>query len=947
MKTLNLIVALMLLAFVQGMAQTPQDKLPVDPETRVGTLDNGLTYYIRHNEEPKNQVCFHIAQKVGSMQEEEDQRGLAHFLEHMAFNGLEHFPGGRMIKFLEENGIKFGAELNAYTSLERTVYRIDNVPTDKGEFLIDSCLQILADWSGGVLLEDEEIDKERGVIKSEYLMTNSAQQRMLDSILPPVMSDTKYAHRMPIGLMSVVENFPYDALRAYYRKWYHPSYQGIIVVGDIDVDKIEQKIKGMFSKFTNPENYAPIEEVQIPDNDKPIFATASDKEQQNTEIEIYFKYDRFPKEQKSTYAFIPYDFVESFVSEMSYNRMNDLSKKADSPLLGAYCSPYKYVFASTKNAFLMSGNAKPGRELEAYKYMLREAIRIAKYGFSDDEFERAKAEILSSYESRYQERDKQDNSYYVNKCISNFTENDPLMSIADDYAIAQQMVSNITLDIANQFVSSLISTDGRNLVAFNMSPIADGQFQFSQNIYQTATQEVLSESIEPLVQNKNTEPLIRKDPKPGKIKKVTVDNLTGCRVLTLSNGATVYTKKTDFKDDEILFYAHSYGGTSLYDAAEQHNLSFLATVMGSVGLGSYSSTDLSRYLAGRNVWVEPRVSLIEDEMDGSSVRKDLAYMMQLVYCYFRQPGSCEEDFKTMQQRIRQYIVTSSLDPKNVFGDSVSAVRYKNNPRSMKLTPEQVGKMDFGRMQAIYKERFAEASDFTFHFVGSFDEKTLDSLICKYIASLPGSKKRETFRKHTNDFDTNYVMYNSVLQMETPESQVIKYYTLQNVDYNLRNELTFSVISQILNQRYFRVIREENSIAYHSGCAMYLYPNEETGKADLTLKAANPLKAEYANRANEMMDSIMQAAIDKGFDQVELDKVRSFMIKNHTESLRDNNTWIGYMNKLYDYKADYISDYDAIINSLTIEGLQKSLNDFINASFKHTYMLLPKGVQQVE
>ncbi len=946
MKTPNLIIVLMLLSIAGAIAQNPQDPLPVDPGYRVGRLDNGLTYYIRHNEEPKNQVCFHIAQKVGSMQEEENQRGLAHFLEHMAFNGSEHFPGGRMIKFLEENGIKFGAELNAYTSMEKTVYRIDNVPTNKGGFLIDSCLQILADWSGGVLLQDDEIDKERGVIKSEYLMRNSAQMRMLDSILPDLMSRTKYAYRMPIGLMSVVENFPYDDLRDYYRKWYHPSYQGIIVVGDIDVDDIEAKIKAMFSKFTNPENYAQIEPVMVPYNDEPIFATASDKEQRNTEIEIFFKYPRFPKDQKCTYAYLPYDFVESLASAMAYYRFDELAKKADSPLLYGYSSPSQYVYATTLDAFVTAGSAKPGRELEAYKFLLRESLRMAKYGFSDDEFQRTKAEILASFESRYMERDKQPNSYYVNQCISNFLENDRLTSIADDYEFAKQMLDMIPLEAVNRFVSERISTNGSNMAAFNMSPISDDQFYFTKDIYKTATQEVFAEDIEPMVQKKMTEPLIMKEPKAGKIKKVSLDKLTGARILTLSNGATVYTKKTDFKDDEILFYAHSYGGTSLYDAAEEHNLRYVDGIMANVGLGNYSRTDLRKYLAGRNVYVQPRVSLIEDEMDGNSVKKDLPYMFQLIYCYFAQPGHSTEDFQTLQQQIRQSIITSSLDPKSNFNDTVAAIRYNHNPRNSKLTPSQVDMMDFQRIQQIYKERFAEASDFTFHFVGSFDEATLDSLICKYIASLPGSKKRETFRKHTNDFNTGSVNSSTTLKMETPESQVIKYYTLQNVDYSLSNDLTFSVISQILNNRYFRVIREEQSIAYHSGCAMYLYPNEEPGKADLTLKASNPLKAEYAHRANQLMDSIMQSAIDKGFDQDELDKVRSFMIKNHEESLRQNGTWLNYMNKFFDYHADYISDFETIINSLTTDGLRKSLEEFVNASFKHTYILLPEGVEQV-
>lgn len=946
MKYLHLLLVLMVLPAVL-MAQNPQDNLPVDPGYRIGVLDNGLTYYIRHNEEPKDQCCFYIAQKVGSMQEEENQRGLAHLLEHMAFNGSEHFPGGRLIKFLEENGIKFGAELNAYTSLERTVYNIDNVPTNKGEFLIDSCLQILADWSGGVSLLDEEIDKERGVVKSEYIMRNSATMRMYDSILPAVMSDTRYAYRMPIGLMDVVENCPYDALRDYYKKWYHPSYQGIIVVGDIDVDKMENKIKALFSKYRNPDNYAPIVPCVVPDNDAPIFATARDKEHRNTDIEIYFKYDQFPKEKRNTYGYVFSKLTMDLISIMSENRMEELTKKADSPFLYAYAGASEFVLSSYNDAFIFYAQSKPGRELDSYKALLREAVRMSKFGFSHDEFSRAKAQVMAASEAHYKERDKQKNSFYVNSCVNNFLENHHLMSIADDYELRCKLINEVSLDAINKFVSLCISTTGKNMVAFNMSPVNDDQFYFSQDIYRAATQEVFAESIEPLVENKVDGPLIAKLPKAGKITSSSIDNLTGARILKLSNGATVYTKHTDFKDDDIIFFAHSLGGLSLYDAAEERNLKYLDYIMSHVGVGKYSQTDLQKYMAGHIVNLGAFVTLTNEGFSGNCVNKDLDCLMQLVYCGFRTPGSNAEDFRLIQQQIHQAISTSSLDPKSVFRDSLSAFRYNFNPRSLPLSVSDVDNMDFSRMQYIYKERFANAGDFQFFFVGSFDEATLDSLICKYIASLPSSKKRETFRKHTMDINNKYVLNCMEEKMQTPESQVIKYYTVQNVDYTLRNQITFSVISQILSNRYLKTIREDASIAYHSSCRMYFYPNEEPGKADLTLNPQNPLKPEYANRANIMMDSIMTDAVDNGFNQAELDNVRAFMIKNHEEMLRNNSFWLDKLKDHFVNNADFLSDFSEIINSLDVDGLQKSLKDFINSSFVHTYMLIPEGVVQVE
>ncbi len=945
MKTLNLIVALCVMLPLASWAQT--EPLPVDPAYRIGQLENGLTYYIRHNEYPENQCCFYIAQKVGSMQEEEDQRGLAHLLEHMAFNGTEHFPGGRLIKFLEENGIKFGAELNAYTSLEETVYNIDAVPTNKGEALLDSCLQILADWSGGVSLLDEEIDKERGVVKSEYLMRNSASQRMLESMLETIMSGSKYAFRMPIGLMDVVENCPYEALRSYYKKWYHPSYQGIIVVGDIDVDKMEQKIKQMFSKFTNPENYAPIVQEVVPDNDEPIFATAKDKEQKNTDIYLFFKYNRFPKELQLTFSYPPYDLMESFVSYMAYNRVDELCKKPESPVLQAYASPEDYILSSNNGAFNVFGRAKPGKELESYKMLLREAIRMSKYGFTPDEFNRAKLEIMSSLQSQYEERNKVENSTYVNECVEHYLRSKPIMSIADGYELYTKMIDQITLDDVNKLAASFINTTGKNLVAFNYSPEADGQFYFSNDIYKTATQEVLAEDIQPMVDNTKLVPLIKKLPKAGSIVYKDCDPLTGARILKLSNGAVVYTKKTDYKDNEIIFAAHSFGGSSLYEVGEERNLKYLDYIMSNVGLSNQSQTSVEKHLAGRNVSLSASVNLLSEGLSGQSVNKDIESLFTLIHCYFRYPGSNVADFQNIQQQIRQQISTASLDPRSALSDSIQAIRYNHNPRNMRLTVEDVDRMDFKRMCSIYKERFADPGDFTFYFVGSFDEAELDKLICKYIASIKGGKKKETFRTHTMDFNTEYVFCCTEREMATPESRIQKYYTLQNVDYNLCNMVTYSIVSQILDQRYFKAIREESSIAYHSGCRMYFYPSETNGKADLTFVASNPLKPEYANVANRMMDSIMTAALDKGFTQDELDNVRAFMVKNHTENLRVNNYWLTMMQRKFVYGGDFISDFDSIINGIDTDMLHEALKTFINASFTHTYMLLPEGVVQVE
>ena len=454
-------------AFAQQMPP-----VPVDPKVRMGKLDNGLTYYIRQNNYPEGQANFYIAQKVGSVLEEDNQRGLAHFLEHMCFNGTEKFPGNGVIKYLEGIGVKFGADLNAYTSIDETVYNIDNVPVSVAG-AIDSCLWILHDWAGALLLEGDDIDKERGVIHEEWRQRNNAQQRMLEQLLPTLYpGGNRYGHRMPIGTMEVVDNFPYQALRDYYEKWYRPDQQGIVVVGDVNVDEVEAKIKSIFADLTMPEN--PAERVYYPiaDNKEPIIALAKDKEQQYGIVYIFNKHEAIPAEVKGNMQYLIIDYAKAMFASMMGSRMDELAMQPDAPFVEGFVNDEDYFLSKTKGAVSGAIIPKEGQMKEATALLYREMLRARRHGFTESEYVRARAEYLTNLESAYNERAKVKSRSYCQQYVRHFIDNEPIPGIENEYALMNQLAPNLPVDFVNQLVQSLMSDS--NLVVMAMLPEKEG-----------------------------------------------------------------------------------------------------------------------------------------------------------------------------------------------------------------------------------------------------------------------------------------------------------------------------------------------------------------------------------------------------------------------------------------------------------------------------------------
>ena len=562
MKSLmkKIVFSVLLMNFVMyGWAQGQMPQLPIDPNVRIGKLDNGLTYYIRHNELPQHQADYYIAQKVGSILEEETQRGLAHFLEHMCFNGTQHFPGKGIINYLETIGVKFGENLNAYTSIDETVYNISNVPTTR-EGIADSCLLILRDWADGLTLDPKEIDSERGVIHEEWRTRQGAMMRMYETILPEIYPDSKYGHRLPIGLMSVVDNFPHQALRDYYEKWYRPDQQGIIVVGDIDVDLIEAKIKRTFADIKMPENPAERVYFPVPDVNKTIVGLAKDKEQQMTQILTMFKHEAIKPEEKRNIEYLVIDYMKEMISTMLNDRLSELTQRANPPYLNSGSGDGNYMLSKTKDAFTVFAASKDDGIDTAFVTVLREVKRMEDFGFTASEYVRAKANFLRSLEKRYNERNKTQNANYVREYVRNFLDGEPIPGVENEYTLYNQIVPNIPLEAINQFIPALVNDS--NMVVVLFMPEKESMNYPTKDHIGDLINEVKTETLTAYQDKVSDEPLLKDKPLSGKIVK-TEEGKFGSKILTLSNGVRVIVKTTDFKADEISMKAFSPGKTPM------------------------------------------------------------------------------------------------------------------------------------------------------------------------------------------------------------------------------------------------------------------------------------------------------------------------------------------------------------------------------------------------
>ena len=920
-KKLFSMMLLMLMAFsYNAMMAQQMPPIPVDEAVRIGKLDNGLTYYIRQNNYPEHRANFYIAQRVGAMQEEDDQNGLAHFLEHMAFNGSEHFngEGNGILDYTRSLGLSFGGDLNAYTSYTQTVYHINDVPCRR-QSALDSCLLILRDWSHGLQLTDEEIEKERGVIHEEWRMGQGPGERMRNRQMETLFPGSKYAKRNIIGLMEIVDNFPPQVLRDYYDKWYRPDNQAIIIVGDVDVDHTEAKIKELFNDLPKPApDAAQVVKFPVPDNEEPIVAIDKDKEQQYSTVSVMFKHDPIEDEDKGTINYIIDGYVKSLIYSMFASRFSEKVQEPDCPYLQAYAYDGGYMSANTKAAFTMSCTPKEGMVEAATEAMVTEATRALKYGFTATEFARAQDKYMSFLEQWYNQRDKVYNDSYGSDYCSHFLSNEPIPSVEQYYTIMSQIAPMIQVEHINRYLPELIRQDDKNLVVVNYNQEKDDAVYPTKEGLLAAINAARNADIAPYVDNVKQEPLISKLPKKGKIVKERENTTFGYKELELSNGARVILKPTDFKQDEIILNSFQRGGKSLYGEEDWMNLYLLSAINNVTGLGEFSSTELSKALAGKQVWASLGVSNLLDGVNGSSTVKDLETMFQLVYLKFTAINKDEKKFNQYMSQMESMLKNKDLQPESALSDSMQYIMSNYNWRSKPVRVEDLQQVNLDRMVQIARERTANAANYTFTIIGSFDEATVRPLIEQYIASLPAKKGVKSNWKDDVTTPKGECIKHFTHKMETPKYyEVVVWHDDEVIPYSLENSIKANILGQILTRIYLQKIREDSGAAYSvfaQGSS-----SRDGDRNSTAVFAICPVKPEFKDEALRIINEEMVNACTT-IDPVALKEAQENMLKDFATNIKENYYWRSVIQSYLIYGLDEHTGYEDLVKAQTPESI---------------------------
>lgn len=924
--SLLIVVAFGINSFAQMMA------LPMDPNVRYGKLDNGMTYYIRHNEKPENRADFYIAQKVGSVLEEENQRGLAHFLEHMAFNGTTNLPGMTLRNYLQSRGIKFGENLNAYTAIDETVYMVTNVQTDLPG-LVDTCLLILHDWSSFIALEDAEIDNERGVILEEERTTGGANRRVMEQLLPKMYPGSPYGERLPIGTKEVIANFKYDELRDYYKKWYRPDLQGLIIVGDIDVDAIEARIKEMFADIPAPVNPAKRTQFMIEDNEEPIVAIATDPELTSYQISMYHKADAFPDSLKNDVSYWMSMYLINLVADMQNNRLQELAQKPNPPFVYGYSYYGNYYVSPTKDSWTNVVVAKDGATIEeAITAIVAETKRMQEFGFTTAEYERAKADFLKYVESAYNERNNTENEKHVDACLDHFLHNEPMMDIETEYQLYQQIIPNLPLESINAMVKGIIAEN--NLVMTLMAPEKEGEVLPTEEELLAMYNNAKSVEVEAYEEEVFDGPIVPKLRKAGKVVAATTNDVLGTTEWTLSNGMKVIYKQTTFKDDEIRMSAYSEGGLTALPQDDPYTLQVLGDIITLGGVGNFSSIDLPKVLAGKKVSVSPYISTYSEGMSGSCSPKDLETMLQLVYLYFTAPRADEEVFQSTMERTKAMLKNMELNPMITISDTLNKVMYNNHPLTVRMKAEDYDKVDYAKAMEMYKDRFADPNNFTFVFVGNIDVKTFRPLVEQYLASLKKSKRSENWKNiglAVND--DNYVTHYRK-EMQDPKTSVYMIYN-GDMEYNLYNDTYMDVLSDVLDIVYTKSIREEQGGTYGVGVMGSINNRPEN---DFRFLIAFDTNDEVYATLMDIAKAGLKDIAENGPRQEDLSKVLENKLKKRTEELQENKFWTNTIVSAKRDNIDFVTEYENIIKGITVESLADFAKQIVNGNLKEVVQL---------
>ncbi|NOU60396.1 M16 family metallopeptidase [Marinifilum caeruleilacunae] len=908
-------------------------ELPLDPNVRTGKLENGLTYYVRHNEEPKDRASFYIVQNVGAILENDDQNGLAHFLEHMAFNGTENFPGKGVLNYLEKYGVAFGRNINAYTNVDETVYNLSNIPTSN-ENLLDSALLVLHDWSNYLSLEGEEIDSERGVIREEWRTRRSGGMRAYLEQSKVIYKGSKYAKRDVIGSLDVINNFDHKVIRDFYHDWYRTDLQAIIVVGDIDAEKFEQKIKEMFAHIPAVEN--PKERVyyDVPGNKEAIVGIITDPEVSNYKFDIFYKHKATPFKEKNL-QYYRNSIIENLHSSILGNRLNELLQKGNAPFINAFGAYYNR--ARKMDVYHNSVTLKEDNLLGGIETFLKEIERANKHGVVATELERAKTEMLSRVEKQYKDRNKQNNDRLVRGYTRHYLVNEPAPGIEFEFEAMKKLLPGITAEEVNAFSKKWMTKE--NIIITFTAPEKEGVELPSEEQLLAVVDKVKKAELKPYVDKVITEPLIAETPKAGNVSKEAKLDAFEATEWTLANGAKVVVKKTDFKENEIRMQAFSTGGNSLYAVEDLASAEMAGGFIANFGLGKFDQTSLQKLLTGKSVRVAPYISELSEGFNGNSSVKDFETMLQLLHMYFVAPRFDNDAFTALKGRYKAYVANMGTDVNKAFRDSVSTTTTDHHPRTILFNTKMIESLDLETMKRVYQERFVDASDFTFVFVGNIDIAKAKPMIETYIGSIKDIDREENWKDNGVDYPEKDTYNHFSRAMETPKTTI--HIDLHgDIKYTRENRIMMNVVSELLDKRYTDVIREQEGGTYGVGVRAYVdkFPREEYNL--IVRFDTDPAKAD---KLKGIVYDEIQALFTKGIKEDDLVEAKKNFVKEYQENLRKNGYWINAINRYYRYDESVMSveDYEKMINSISKEKVEKFAKKYFTKPGKVEVVMSPK------
>lgn len=908
-----------------------QDQLPIDHQVKIGKLKNGLTYYIRQNGKPENRVELRLAINAGSLLENDDQQGLAHFLEHMCFNGTENFEKNDLVSYLQSIGVKFGADLNAYTSFDETVYILP-VPTDKPG-IVDSAFMILSDWAGRVSLNGEDIDSERGVVIEEWRLGRGASQRMRDQWFPVLLNNSRYAERLPIGKKEILENFSHETIRDFYNDWYRPDLMAVIVVGDIDVDEMEQKIIANFESLENPKKPRERTEFDVPKHEQTLAKVVSDKENSFTQVYIF---NKFAKEDMVKLEDYKKALTMNLYTTMLNSRLAELRQKPEPPFI--YGVTFSGGFVRPINNFASFANVSEDGIEKGLKAMAIENERAKLHGFNPSELKRAKKEIYNQYEKTFNERDKRESANLVQEYLGNFLEKEAIPGIEYEFAFVQKYLESITLDEVNALSNKFMKDENRVIVV--TAPDKDGlELPTEEQVIEWFTA-VKSMTIAHYEEKDLGESLLEEEPLAGRVlfnkELKDVDSWE----LKLSNGAKVILKTTDFKNDEILFNAVSPGGHSLANDEDYYSAETAATIVRESGYGNFSSTDLQKFLAGKTVSVTPYIGSLEEGIDASCSPKDLETMLQLVHLAFTSPRKDEDVFASYITKNKALYKNLLSNPNYYFLDKTSKFMSQGNPRGGGLpTTEDLDKINLETAIDFYKDRFSDVSDFTFFMVGNFNIDEVKPLLEKYIASLPSQSRKESW----NDLGIRPpegVQSLDVKKGTDPKSSVN--ITFHNTyDFDLATNYKLSALTDVLDIKLIELLREEIGGVY--GVGSYASANRDPYE-NYRLVISFPCAPENVDKlVNSALDEVKRIQQD-GIDDADVQKVKEQKTREMEVRIKENSYWAGALEMTYKYglEPSYILNYQQRIDNINAADLQEAAQKYFDFDSYAKMVLYPEN-----